>query len=193
MERELVWAGIGGQGVQLASKVLAHAANDEGKHAMHFAVFKGSMRGGSCECTVVSGTRELNVPPIVQRTWSAIAMHPAQFADLQQRVKANGLFVVNDSVVSEPVTREDITAYRIPLSGIAEEMDFLLGVSMVALGAYLELTQFASRDAVVHALQELIPAYRQKHIDSNLKAIDKGMAYVKEHPARERALALAWR
>ncbi|HET6664096.1 MAG TPA: hypothetical protein VFG94_07550 [Acidimicrobiales bacterium] len=40
MERELIVTGIGGQGVQLATQVLARAAACEGRQAMMFGELK---------------------------------------------------------------------------------------------------------------------------------------------------------
>ena len=39
-EREVVFTGIGGQGIQLMAKVLAEAAAQEGKHVMLFGVYR---------------------------------------------------------------------------------------------------------------------------------------------------------
>ena len=75
MEREIMLTGIGGQGVQLSAQVLARAATLEGRSAMFFGVYGGSMRGGSTDSTVVVADREIEAPPIISRTGSAILMH----------------------------------------------------------------------------------------------------------------------
>ncbi len=49
MERAVVMTGIGGQGIQLLAKVLAHAAMREQREVMTFGIFKGTIRGGSSE------------------------------------------------------------------------------------------------------------------------------------------------
>ena len=49
MEREILLSGIGGQGVQLAAKMLPHAGMVEGRHVMQFSMFMGTMRGGSSD------------------------------------------------------------------------------------------------------------------------------------------------
>ena len=55
MEREIIFTGIGGQGIQLMAKVLAQAAAADGKHAMLFGVYGGAMRGMPSESTLVIG------------------------------------------------------------------------------------------------------------------------------------------
>jgi hypothetical protein len=75
MEREILFTGIGGQGIQLAAQVLARAALAEGREVMLFGSYGGTMRGGPP--TRRSSSRRARVaPPIVSRAWSAIAMHP---------------------------------------------------------------------------------------------------------------------
>jgi Pyruvate/2-oxoacid:ferredoxin oxidoreductase gamma subunit len=39
MEREIVMTGVGGQGIQLIAKLLAHAGIREGRQVMTFGVF----------------------------------------------------------------------------------------------------------------------------------------------------------
>ena len=53
MEREVLLTGIGGQGVQLAAQVLAHAALDEGRDVQLFGAYGGMMRGGNTDATLV--------------------------------------------------------------------------------------------------------------------------------------------
>jgi Pyruvate/2-oxoacid:ferredoxin oxidoreductase gamma subunit len=53
MEREILLTGIGGQGVQLAANVLAHAALDEGRDVQLFGSYGGMMRGGNTDAELV--------------------------------------------------------------------------------------------------------------------------------------------
>src|SRR5690606_41928167 len=46
-EREVMWTGIGGQGVQLAATILARAATLEGREVMSLGTYGGTMRGGN--------------------------------------------------------------------------------------------------------------------------------------------------
>ena len=82
MEREILFTGIGGQGIQLMAKVLAQAAVDEGKHAMLFGLYGGAMRGGPSDSTVVIGDGPIEAPPIVPACWSIVAMYPSSLPTL---------------------------------------------------------------------------------------------------------------
>ncbi|MGZ4207588.1 MAG: 2-oxoacid:acceptor oxidoreductase family protein [Actinomycetota bacterium] len=75
MEREILLTGIGGQGVQLAARVLAEAAVAEGRSVQLFGSYSGMMRGGNTDATVVVADTPIESPPTVGRAWSAIVMH----------------------------------------------------------------------------------------------------------------------
>ena len=50
MEVEIMTAGLGGQGIQVSTVLLATAAMQEGKEVMHFGAYSGTMRGGPSNC-----------------------------------------------------------------------------------------------------------------------------------------------
>ena len=83
MEREIFLTGIGGQGVQLAAKILALAATHEGLSVMSLGTYGGTMRGGNTDSTVVVADGAIGSPPIVSPGWSAIVVHPRFFEPLR--------------------------------------------------------------------------------------------------------------
>src|SRR5439155_8889199 len=99
MEREILFTGIGGQGIQLMAKVLAQAAADDGKHAMLFGLYGGAMRGGPSDSTVVIGDQPIEAPPIVPACWSIVAMHPSALPALLPKLRPGGLLFANETLV----------------------------------------------------------------------------------------------
>ena len=63
MEREIFLTGIGGQGVQLAARILALAATREGRYVMSLGTYGGTMRGGNTDSTVVVADEPIASPP----------------------------------------------------------------------------------------------------------------------------------
>src|SRR2546422_5412049 len=102
MERAVIMTGIGGQGIQLIAKVLAQAGMREGKQVMMFGVFKGTIRGGSSESTVVIADEEIITPPIVPKAWAVLAMHPGELSLLARKIEPGGVLLVNANLVSAP-------------------------------------------------------------------------------------------
>src|SRR5262245_49910158 len=114
MEREICITGIGGQGIQLAAKILAEAANRESKHVLLFGVYGGMIRGGPSDSTVVVGSEPIVSPPIVDEAWGLIAMHPVSLSAQLAKVRAGGVALVNATLVTQAVAREAVTVVAVP-------------------------------------------------------------------------------
>ena len=82
MEREVLLTGIGGQGVQLAAKVLALAATQEGREVMWLGTYGGSMRGGNTDATICPSAtiRSKRPPDDLSETWSRNRDRTHEFA-----------------------------------------------------------------------------------------------------------------
>ena len=186
IERELLVTGIGGQGVQLVAQVIAKAATLEGRDVMFFGIYGGMMRGGNTDSTVVVADGPITAPPVVARAWSAIAMHDDVWAPLEPRLRPDGFVLVNDSTFAHEITAP-VTVYRIGATELAAELANPLGGAMVMVGAYCGLTGLVSLDALVQAMGESVPSYRQQHVDANERTIRAGWESVpaRAHPAWE--------
>jgi Pyruvate/2-oxoacid:ferredoxin oxidoreductase gamma subunit len=174
MERELLITGIGGQGVQLAGQVLARAATLEGRYVMLFGLYGGMMRGGNTDGTVVIGDEPLHTPPIVPRSWSAIAMHDEFWAPIESKLRPGALVLVNDATFTHEIAAL-CEVHRVDATGIATDLGHPLGGSMVMAGAYAGITGIVGREALVTAMRESIPPYRTQHIAANERALRAGL------------------
>jgi Pyruvate/2-oxoacid:ferredoxin oxidoreductase gamma subunit len=172
-ERELLITGIGGQGVQLAAQVIARAATLEGRDVMFFGVYGGMMRGGPTDSTVVVADGPIGSPPVVSRSWSAIAMHDEHWAPLVPRLRPGAVVLVNEETFTTPVG-PSLTVHRVAATEIAAELGNLLGGSMVMVGAYAGVTGLVGIDALVDAMRASIPPYRVQHADANERALRAG-------------------
>jgi 2-oxoglutarate ferredoxin oxidoreductase subunit gamma len=183
-ERELLITGIGGQGVQLAAQVIAKAATLEGRDVMFFGIYGGMMRGGNTDSTVVIADGPITAPPVVARAWSAIAMHDQFWEPLERRLRTDGFVLVNDSTFALEIAAP-VTVHRIGATELAAELGNPLGGAMVMVGAYGGLTGLVSADALVEAMRDSVPSYRQQHVAANERTIRAGWDAVPAgaHPA----------
>lgn len=175
MEREILLSGIGGQGVQLAAKMLAHAGMVEGRHVMQFSMFMGTMRGGSSDCTVVVADAPVEAPPVVPHAWAAIAMHPSELGTIERKLRPGSLVLYNRTLLAEPAScRPDCRWEPVDAGRIASEMKYTQGQSLVALGAFCALTGIVSPDALKQGLEQLLPPYRHQTIPINVECLAAG-------------------
>ncbi len=187
MERELMLTGIGGQGVQLAAQVIARAATLEGRGVMFFGVYSGMMRGGNTDSTVVVSDGTLDAPPIIAKTWSAIAMHHEFWEPTRAKLRDGGVLLVNSTLFEAEIDRDRYRVFEVPVTTLAATtVGNLLAASMVMTGAYVAITGLVGLESAVEAMRESIPSYRQQHIAMNERAIRLG------HESVESLAAPAW-
>ncbi|NUU24578.1 MAG: 2-oxoacid:acceptor oxidoreductase family protein [Streptomycetaceae bacterium] len=173
MQREVLWTGIGGQGVQLATELLAAAAVAEGRHAMFFGSYGGMMRGGNSETTLVLGDRPVQSPPTIGSTWSALVLHPAHAAGTLAKLRPDGVLVLNTTLYADDVPHPG-PVVRVPATELATAVGSANAVTMVALGAYAAATRIAGLDALTAVLPDVLPPYRHRHLAVNRAALRAG-------------------
>ena len=166
--------GVGGQGVQLAAQVLGRAAVHEGREVMMLGTYGGTMRGGSTDSTLVFADEPISAPPIVSRTWAAIAMHHQFWAPTAKKLRPGGVVVLNSSVFEAEVDREAFRVFDVPAITIAGEVGNAMGASLVLAAAFARATGLVGIDALVEAMRDSVPSYRTQHLVTNEKALRAG-------------------
>ncbi len=185
MEREILFTGIGGQGVQLAANVVAHAALAEGRDVQLFGSYGGMMRGGNTDAVLVIAVERIEAPPTVDSAWAAILMHPDYAAPVLARVRSGGLVLRNASVWEDPLAATDIEVLDVAASDLASEAGHVMAASMVMLGALSAHTGLVGLHALEDGVRACVPPYRQQHLELNDRALQAGAAAVVPSAAHE--------
>jgi Pyruvate/2-oxoacid:ferredoxin oxidoreductase gamma subunit len=175
MERELMVTGIGGQGVQLATQVLARAAMIEGREVMMFGSYGGMMRGGNTDTTLVLADGPIEAPPVVPSTWSAILMHHDFWGTVRGRLRPGSVVFVNTSVFEAGGPFDAswrVTEVR--ATDIAVDAGNIIGASLVMVGAYAAATGIVGIDSLLAGLEASLPPYRRQHIPVSAAALRAG-------------------
>jgi len=179
-EREVIFTGIGGQGIQLMAKVLAEAAVAEGRHVMLFGSYQGMMRGGPSESTVVIADSEIQAPPIVPHCWALVAMHPEGLDVFVRKLRPDGLLFTNETLIKTPPPLH-VRSIAVPVTRLAEHAGNVAGASMIALGAFVAATELVSFDAVVGAMQRALPPHRRQRAEENVRLLFLGAEHIRGH------------
>lgn len=135
------------------------------------------MRGGTANCTVVLSDEPVGAP-IVARPLSLIAMNGPSLAKFQPALRADGVQVVNTSLVDETAVDPARRSLLIPVNRIAdEEIGNPRLANMVALGAWIRATDCVALQAVQGALAGTLSARYHHLIPQNAAALEAGYAF----------------
>lgn len=175
MQKEIIIAGFGGQGVLFGGQVLAYAAMDAGKEVTWIPSYGPEMRGGTANCTVVIADEEIG-SPLVEHPPLAIALNLPSFDKYEEVLQTGGTLVVNKSMVDRGAKRTDIKVLLVPCNQIAEEVGSRKLVNMVAIGALISALPELSLQQVEQALATYLPARHRDMLPKNHEALRRGYA-----------------
>jgi 2-oxoglutarate ferredoxin oxidoreductase subunit gamma len=179
MERAVIFAGFGGQGLLFAGQILARAAVRDGLETFWIPSYGPEMRGGTAACTVILGDDQIG-SPVVDRFDAVVAMNPPSVAKYGPRVADGGLLIVNASLVdvASLPERSGLTVLGLPCTALAAEAGDDKLVSVVALGALVERLGVVGAGAVRDTIREVVGAKRPAIVEADIGAFEAGRAAV---------------
>lgn len=181
MQKEIIIAGFGGQGVLFAGQVIAYAAMDTGREVTWIPSYGPEMRGGTANCTVVLADEEIG-SPLVKNPPLAIALNLPSFDKYEEVLAAGGTLVVNQSMVDRGAKRDDIHVILVPCNEIAEEIGDKKLMNMVAVGALLTSLPEISVKDIEKALASHLPERHKHLLPKNYEALKRGFEAASKVP-----------
>jgi 2-oxoglutarate ferredoxin oxidoreductase subunit gamma len=166
---EIRLSGSGGQGIILASIILAEAAGIFSDYNVSQTQSYGpAARGGRCKAEVVISSRSIDYPKAVQLDMM-LAMNQASCDAYCFDFKHNGLLLVDSGLVEQVPTSRVVA---LPFTRIArDETGRDLVANIVALGALGHFCPLLSRKSLEDALLSRAPKGTEK---MNGKALQAG-------------------
>jgi len=183
---DVLIAGVGGQGIILASEIMALAAMKEGLDVKKAEVHGMSQRGGSVVSTL-RYAEKIHSPLIKSGTADILlGFEKLEAYRMAPAVRPDGVIIVNDQEIY-PITvasgkakypedlYEKLSAtgrkiIKIDAYKIAQELGELRAVNVVILGALASQLDLA-KESWIEAIKERVPA---KAMEVNLQAFERG-------------------
>ena len=183
MHDEIAIGGFGGQGVLFIGRLLTEAAFREEREVVYMPAYGAEKRGGTVWCNVTISDERIGALFIARPT-IAVAMNSASLAKFEQTTKADGLLIVNQSLVPETVSRGDISIIYIPANDLAAEAGNSDIGNLVVLGALLARRPVVSLKSI-HQIMEDSLGKKRELLHMNQKALVKGYGWTqKEYAGR---------
>ena len=177
MRKAIIISGFGGQGGLAIGKNLAEAGMAEGLNVTWAPSYGPEMRGGTANCSVVLSDKPVG-SPVFNTSTELIALNEPSLEKFEAGVLPGGTVFVNSDVVTDKVTRPDLTAYYIPCNTIADEIGNAKVSNMVMLGAYVAGTKVLKPETIEKMIQEMFAGAKAKFIPLNIEAFRRGMACI---------------
>ncbi len=178
-QREVVFAGFGGQGIMTIGQLLAYSGMEEGKQVIWIPSYGPEMRGGTANCTVVISDNRIG-SPIINNPMSACVFNRPSLEKFAASLKTGGLLMINSSLIDVRSGRDDITEILIPANEVAIKAGSLKVANMVMLAAYVEATDIVKFETLTEMLKQKLGTRKKELLDTNLKAFEEGRKLVEK-------------
>lgn len=182
MERNIMMAGFGGQGVMTMGKLLAEATCDATDlQVSFFPSYGAAMRGGTANCFVVISDEEIGAP-VCYNVEDLIIMNGPSLHAFLPNVKPGGNLFINSTIVTDPIDRDDINVISAPVTQMALDLGNDRALNVIMLGVYVGYTGAVPEDVIIKGIEhkfENKPKLIAPNVDAFMKGIEIGKAQKK--------------
>lgn len=179
MNKQILIAGFGGQGILFSGKFLAYEGLIDGKEVSWLPSYGPEMRGGTANCSIIISNDKIG-SPIVDRPDILIAMNAPSVDKYENAVAAGGEIYIDSSLVSKKVERTDTDVYYVPATRLASENNLTGLANMIIIGSVIRHSGIIPYENIEKAMKKVVSAKKQELFDLNMKAVEIGYNYTEE-------------
>ena len=169
---DIMFAGIGGQGVLTAAKILIEIAAEHGKNVSWTSEYSAEMRGGIALCRVVVSDEEIG-SPYPDYLDVLCCMNEDAYDKYVSDMREGGCVIINRSVFGAKQFPKNVKVYGVDAMEIALERENQRGLNLVVLGAMIRATGMMD----VNEFADTLEAYfnkKGKASDKNVQCFMMG-------------------
>ncbi len=169
-------AGLGGQGVVLAGKILGRAAVYDGKRVVQTQSYGAEARGSAAKSEVIIADERIGFP-MIRKCDVLVAMSQTALERYIKDLKEGGTLLVDESMVRE-VPEIKARVFTVPATKVAEtELKTRICANTIMLGALVKATGIVSQKAIEKAITQSVPKQAQK---VNIQGFRIGLELLKQ-------------
>ena len=173
MDKNIVLAGFGGQGILFAGKVCAYTGMIDNLHVSWLPSYGPEMRGGTANCSVCISEKEIGSPRVLNPN-ILIAMNIQSYDKFIDAVVEGGTAIINSALINKRCENDKIHCVYISATEMANENELQGLANIICLGSMLKHTGFTSYETAEEAIRKCVPAKKAHLLDANLKALKLG-------------------
>jgi 2-oxoacid:acceptor oxidoreductase gamma subunit (pyruvate/2-ketoisovalerate family) len=171
---EIKFLGRGGQGVVVASELLARACFEEGLYPQCFSIFGGERRGAPVAAFVRVGREKIYLKCDIERPDHLVLFDEAFLSEKGgvELIKPGGVLLLNGAENCPPEVLKRSKVAVIHAQEISRKYKLGAIVNTTILGAYIRLTQMISLDTLLKVIQENVPSAVDKNVGAAREAFE---------------------
>ena len=177
--KEVLFAGLGGQGVLTAGLVISQIAVSKGMNATWIPQYGAAMRGGTANCTVKFG-EGMVYNPSQEEPDILLAMNNPSFQKFVGLVAPGGTVIIDSSLVTcDTNVRDDITIVSLPSSEMALEIGHAKGANIVMAGVVAKVSGEFTEEEGLDGMNKMFSKKGKGKFEAlNTKAFKLGYNYI---------------
>lgn len=153
LDRNVLLAGFGGQGIITAGNVLAYACLEAGLNLLATASYGAEMRGGTARAMILISDEEID-SPIIEQSNLAIIMNAPSTVEYLDTIQSGSPVFLNSSMIDdELVTRSDLDIVMVDATNLAIGMGNIRVANIIMLGAVIQKTGIISEAYILKGLK----------------------------------------
>lgn len=175
MEKSIIIAGFGGQGVMVIGQLLSYTACETtDKFVTYFPSYGAEQRGGTANCYVVISDDEVGAPKVNKADMLVILNEPSMVR-FKDAVVPGGTVVVNSSIVKNIPEYDDVNVVEVDANNIAIELGNPKVMNLVMTGAVIGVSDILPVENVLQTAFKKLGAKRPELNPLNEAAFRRGL------------------
>jgi len=176
IDKRILIAGFGGQGVLFAGKFLVYTGMIDDRQISWLPSYGPEMRGGTANCSVIISDTPIG-SPIVTNPNVLVVMNGPSLDKFEDDCIPGATLIIDSTLVPRKVNREDVTAFYIPASQLAEDENLKGLANMIIVGKTVRAAGICGLDVLEAAMKKTVPERKKAMFDANMKAVRLGYEY----------------
>ncbi|GMT47163.1 MAG: ketoisovalerate oxidoreductase subunit VorA [bacterium] len=181
MEKSIIIAGSGGQGILLFGRLIAHTLMIQGKNVTYFPSYGAEIRGGTANCSIIVSDDLIGSPAVLNPD-ILIVFNCQSLERFLPRLKKEGILFYDSSLITHDECgrlsmvdeSSGFHSFGVEASGKAAGLGSIKYANMVMFGALLKKTLISDLFRAEKALKTLVSERHLAFIPENLEAIKVG-------------------
>lgn len=180
MEKSLIIAGFGGQGVMVSGQLIGYSITETtDSHVTFLPSYGAEQRGGTANCFVVISDEEVGSPKPYPADY-VMALNDPSLVKFEDSAVSGGVIFLNSSVVTAQVARTDVNVVSVPANDIAVELGSAKVANLVMVGAFVGYTGLIAPEKVLETVFKKLGKKRPELNPLNEAAFNRGLALGRE-------------